>query len=73
MYNLIEHSDFFSKTSGSLWHYNRDQLYLNANGTIADFLAGNNNSASLKFKTEIATRIGNEVTTKIFKYFLENP
>ena len=25
MYNLIEHSDSYSKTSGSLWQYCRDQ------------------------------------------------
>ena len=24
MYNLIEYSDNLSKTSGSLWHYNKD-------------------------------------------------
>ena len=27
MYNLIEYSDNYSKTSGSLWQYYRDELY----------------------------------------------
>ena len=26
MYNLIEYSDNYSKTSGSLWQYERDEL-----------------------------------------------
>ena len=26
MYNLIEYSDIYSKTSGSLWQYYRDEL-----------------------------------------------
>ena len=25
MYNLIEYSDYYSKTSGSLWQYYRDE------------------------------------------------
>ena len=45
MYNLIEYRDNYSKTSGSLWHYYRDEPFL-ANDDIADFPADNNNSAS---------------------------
>ena len=62
MHNLIEYSDNYSKTSESLWHYYRDEPYLNANGNIADFLADNNNNASFKFKIKIADRIGNDGT-----------
>ena len=62
MYNLIEYSDNYSKTSGSLWNYYRDEPHLNANGAIADFPAGNNNSASFKFKAKIAGRTGNDGT-----------
>ena len=29
MYNLIEYSDNYSKTSGSLWQYYKDQLNVN--------------------------------------------
>ena len=58
MYNLIEYSDNYSKTSGSLWNYYRDEPFLNANSAIADFVTNNNNnSASFKFKTKIADTI----------------
>ena len=30
MYNLIEYSDDYSKTSGSLWQYRRDEPALDA-------------------------------------------
>ena len=50
MYNLIEYSDNYSKTSGSLWQYYSDEPALNANGGVIDFPADNNNSVSLKFK-----------------------
>ena len=61
MYNLIEYSDNYSKTTGSLWQCYRDELFLDANGNIADFPAdnNNNNSGSFKFKTKIAGRTAN--------------
>ena len=59
MYNLMEYSDNYSKRSGSLWQYYRDEPFLDANGTIADFPADNDSSASFKFRTKIAGRIGN--------------
>ena len=59
MYNLIEYSDNYSKTSKSLWQYYRDEPYLDKNGTIADFSADNNNSAFFKFE-KVASRIGND-------------
>ena len=59
MNKLIEYSDNYSKASGNLWQYYRDKLFLDDNGAIADFPAGNNNSASFKFRTKIAERIGN--------------
>ena len=63
MYDLIEYRDNYSKTSGSLWHYYRDEPFL-ANGAIADFPANNNNRASFKFKTKIAGRIEEDDDTK---------
>ena len=51
IYNLIEYSDNYLKTSGSLWRYYRDKPYLNNNCDIADFPAYNNNSISFNFKT----------------------
>ena len=52
MYNLIEYSNNSSKTSGSLWQYDRDEPFLDHNGAITDFPADNNNIASFKFKTK---------------------
>ena len=52
MYNLIEYSDNYSKTSGSLWQYYRDGPALSVAGAIADFSAADN-SASFKFKQKI--------------------
>ena len=44
MYNIIEYSDNYSETSGILWHYYRDESFLD-NAAITDFSANNNNSA----------------------------
>ena len=49
MYNLIEYSDAYWKTSESSWQYYRDEPALDNNGNI-DFPADNNNSTSFKFK-----------------------
>ena len=46
MYNLIEYSNNYSKTSGSLWQYYRD---LTAAGAIANFPVADN-SVSFNFK-----------------------
>ena len=64
--NLKEYSDNYSKTSGSLWHYYRDESFLNANGTIGDFPA-DDNSASFNFKTEIVGKIEENHDTKVVK------
>ena len=53
MYNLIEHSDAYSKTSGSLWQYYRDEPAVDNNKNIIDFSANNNNSILLNFKQKI--------------------
>ena len=37
MYNLTEYGDPYSKTSGGLWQYYRDEPALDNNGNIADF------------------------------------
>ena len=50
MYNLIEYSDIYLKTSGSFWQYYRDEPALNNDGDIIDFPVNNNNSISFKFK-----------------------
>ena len=65
MNGLIEYSDNYSKKSGSLYQYYRDELFLDNNDDIADFPADNNNSASFKFETKIAGRIGNDGTKNV--------
>ena len=50
MYNLIEYSDNYSDTSGSLWDFKRDEIDNNANVT------NDNNAPSFKYKANI---IGN--------------
>ena len=47
MYNLIYYSDNYSKTSGSLWQYYRDETALTDAGAVYNFPV---NSASFKFK-----------------------
>ena len=66
MYNLVEYSDNYSKTCRSLWLYYRDEPFLDDNGSIDDFPADDNNSASFEFKTKIAGRAGLD-GTKNFK------
>ena len=57
-YNLVEYSNNYSKTSGSLWQYYRDEPFSDDNGDIADFPANNKNSALFKLKTKTAGRTG---------------
>ena len=63
MYNLKEQSDNYSKTSGSLWQYYKDEPILDDNGL--DFPADDNNCTSFKFKTKLAGRTGNDGTKNI--------
>ena len=52
MYNLIEYSDNYSKTSGSMWQYREEIPAVNSNGNIVDF-NGTNATDSFNFKTKI--------------------
>ena len=56
MYNLIEYSDNYSKTSGSLWQYCKDIPAVNNAGNIVDFTA-TNTTDSFKFKAKITGQI----------------
>ena len=49
MYNLINYSDNYSKTSGSLWQYYRNKPPLFNVGDIANFHDANN---SVPFKNK---------------------
>ena len=65
MYNLREYSDAYSKTSGSLRQYYRDEPGLDANDDIIDFPPNNNNSASFRFIQEITAQTRNDGTKDI--------
>ena len=77
MYNLLEYSDIYSKTTGMLWEYYRDKPALNKNNVIIDFPADGNNRNSFKFKQKITWQSNNDEmknvgSIKISKYFSEN-
>ena len=52
MYNLIEYSDSYSKTSGSLWQYCKETRAVVNDGNIVDF-NGVNATDSFNFRTKI--------------------
>ena len=65
MYNLIGYSDVYSKASGNLWQYHRDELALGNNINTIDFLANNNNSGSFKYKQQITGQTRNGGTKHV--------
>ena len=56
MYNLIEYSDNYSKTSGSLWQYCKDIPAVNNNGDIVNFNGDDNATNSFSFKAKITSQ-----------------
>ena len=64
MYNLIEYSVAYSKASGTLWQYYRNEPALDNNGNNIDFPT-NNNSASFKSKQQITGQARNGGTKDI--------
>ena len=59
MYNLIEYSNNYSKTSGSLWQYCKEIPAVNNDGDIVDF-NGANATDSFNFKTKITRQTNND-------------
>ena len=59
IYNLIEYSDNYSKTSGSLWQYCKDIPAVNNNGDIVSFIGDDNATDSFNFKTKITGQTNN--------------
>ena len=49
MCNLIEYSDNYSDTSGSLWQFKRDEQPIDNNGAFINITA--ENSSSFKYKS----------------------
>ena len=59
MYNLIEYSDNYSKTSGSLWQYCKEIPAVNNTGNVVDF-NGTNATDSFNIKTKITGQTNND-------------
>ena len=64
MYNLIEYTDNYAKTSGSLWQYCLDIPAVNNNNAIVDFTE-NNLTDSFKFKVKISGQNGDDGTKNV--------
>ena len=64
MYNLIEYSDNYAKTTGSLWQYCKDIPARNNNYEITEFTAGNTTD-SFNFKAKITGQTGNDGTKDV--------
>ena len=65
MYNLIEYSDNYSKTSGSLWQYCKDiPAEDDSNNAIVNF-AENNLTDSFNFKVKMIGQTGDDGTKSV--------
>ena len=64
MYNLIEYSDNYAKTTGSLWQYYKDIPARNNNNEINEFTGGNTTD-SFNFKAKITGQTGNGGTKDV--------
>ena len=59
MYNVIEYSNNYSNTSGSLWQHCKNIPAANHNGEIVNF-AVNNLTDSFNFKVKITGQTGDD-------------
>ena len=64
MYNLIEYSDNYAKTTGSLWQYCKDIPARDANDEITEFRRSNTTD-SFKFKAKITGQTGDDGTKNV--------
>ena len=64
MYDLIEYSDNYSKTSGSLWQYFKNIPAVFNNDPIANF-TDNNLTDSFNFKVNITGQTGDDGTKNV--------
>ena len=67
MYNLIEYSDNYSDTSGSLWQFKRDEIEGDVDLTV-DYNHVPNNSSSFKYKSSFIddlSQVGTRNNVKI--------
>ena len=64
MYNVIEYSDNYSKTSENLRQFYRDVLTVNDDSAITDFNVDNVIIRSFNLKVKLAGKTGNDDTKK---------
>ena len=64
MYNLIEYSDSYSKTSGGLWQYCKDIPAVDNNNAIVHF-TDNNLTDLFNFKVKITGQTGDDATKNV--------
>ena len=64
MYNLIEYSDNYAKTTGSLWQYCKDIPARNNNNEIAEFALANTTD-SFKFEAKITGQTEDDGTKDV--------
>ena len=64
VYDLIEYSDIYSKTSGSLWQYLEDIPAVDNNNSIANF-SQSNRTDSFNFKVKINRQTRDDGTKNI--------
>ena len=64
MYNLIEYSDNYSDTSGSLWQFKRDESPVTNAGNLDN--VSTNNSISFKYKSRFLKTL-EDVDNGVFK------
>ena len=62
MYNLIEYSDNYLKTSGILCQLYRDAPAVNNDGAIVDFTDANATTESFNLKIKLTDQTGNNGT-----------
>ena len=73
VFNLIEYSDNYSQTSGSLWPYYKDEPFINDTGVIID-VSDDPDNVSFKYKQKTTGQTGNDGTKNVqimvpLKYF----
>ena len=68
MYNSVEYSDNYSKTSGIFWQYCKDIIAVNNNNTIIDF-TNDNLTYSFNFKVKMTGQTGNNGRKILKKWF----
>ena len=72
LYNLIEHTNDFSKALGSLWQYYWDKPFLDAYDAIADLPAASNDSALFIFKQKIIGKTVDRVQIMVSLSYLSH-